>query len=245
MPSNLPPRVSREIFARKLWRNPSQLHQVRSRSTAQPIKFWEEDAGASTFLYNGNLSHGVTGKQSPAQTPPVSPKKSPRQASRVDINRQARTTPAVHSIPQQDNDSSPLSQDENCIRDHIAFPTQKDYPHIHPSVFTDPKGLILQALQGKADIKTQFTEPRLQGKTPPSYQCTLTCVSRKSDDSDVGVGHGPDKVGLADRLMNSLTMPRNPPRGLPINIWSIGFTRMGRFGTSSRTKRARIKASRS
>lgn len=248
MPSNILPRVSTEVFARKLWRNPSQWQPVRSGSTAQSVKFAEEDAGVSTFLYNTSLGRGVIGKESPTpaprvspkklpqqvsrgkQTPtpasPVSPKKSPQQASRVDINRRPRTSSEPHSTPQQgqdssplshDKDSSPLSQDEQLIRKpKIPPPTTKDYPNIPPRVFTDPKGHILRVLQGKADIKANFNKPKLTRKTPPSYQCTLHCVSRGSNQSDVGIGHGPDKVGLADRSMNSLTVPSNPPRCLRI-----------------------------
>ena len=259
MPSTLPPRVSTEIFARKIWRNPHQLQQVRSGSAAQSIKISEGDAGASTFLYNGNLGRDVIGKQSTIQAPRVSPKKllqqasrdkqsptpasrvspkkSAQQASRVDINSQLRTSSEPHSTPQQDKDSPPLShdkdsslqpqetdslplsQDEKLIRKpKIPPPTRQDYPNISPGVFTDPKGHILRVLQGKADITAKFNKPRLKRNLPPKFQCTLHCKSRELDELDVGIGHGLDKVGFADRSMNPLTVPRIPPSYLRIKI---------------------------
>lgn len=240
MPSTLSPIVSREIFAWKFWRNSSQLQHVRSRSTAQSIKTWEDDSGASTFLYSGNFGRAVIGKQPTASNPRVSPEKSPQQASRVD-NGRARTIPAIHSAPRQDKDILPPSQDENFVQDQRDFPTPENYPDVPSSVFTEPKGSIWNTLQGRADFKAEFTQHSSHHNRPETYQCTLTCVFRQSHESIVGIGRGLNKVGLADRLMNSLTVPRNPPTGLHTKIYYIGSTRTGSSTTSSQVKRASSK----
>ena len=235
MPSTLLPRISREILAWKLWRNSGHLQLVRSRSTAQSIKTWEEDSGASAFLYGANIGPAAIAKNLPAQNPHVSPWKSPQQASRINVNREARRTPAAPSAPQQ------LSHDENFIQDQIDFPTPKDYPNLDPSIFMLPKGPIVSALQGRANFNREFTCLGLDPNKHESYQCTVTCVSRGSSASDTGIGHGRTKVCFAGRLMNSLTVPRDSPRGLPISICYISFTRMGPSWKSSPKKnRARI-----
>lgn len=198
------------------------MQLVRSRSTAQTIKTWEEDSGASAFLYGANIGHAAIARKPFAQNPHVSPKKPPVQAW---------TTPATHSAPQQDgNPSSP----SDFLQDQIDFPTSKDYPDLDPSIFMLPKGPIMNALRDKANFDVKFTRPMLRRNEPDSFQCTVTCVSRGSPESDIGIGHGPTKVCFAGRLTNSLTMPRNSLRGLPINICYISFIRLEPSGTSSR-----------
>lgn len=212
MPSVLLPRVSREILARRFWRNPRQLQHVRSGSTAQSIKTWEEDSGASPFVYGGVFSHAKAAKQPPTRTPCVSPKKSPQQASQDDIESRTRTT------PQLAKDVSPISQDGNSIRDHVDFPTAKDYPGIPKSVFADPKSQIRNALQDRADFQAEFTNPSLYQHIPVDYQCTLTCKFRGGPESEIAFGRGTSKVSLADRPMNSLTVSRKSPRILHSKI---------------------------
>ena len=216
------PTVPREIFARRFWQNPSHLQHVRWGTTAQSIKTWEEDSGASPFLYGGSLGHAAAAKQPiakqpAAQTPRLSPTKSPLEASQVDIKKRERTSSAEASAPQGKITTALLSRDENPIRDQIEFPTREDYPHV-PFSFTNPKAGISDALKGKANIQAKFTLVRSRQKEQGTRQCNVTCVFHGTHESYVGTGCGSSNVSVADRLMSRLTVSRNPQRSLHTRI---------------------------
>ena len=185
MPSVLPSRVSRDIIATKSWREFSQSQHIRSESTAQSTKLWEEDLTALEFLYPGS----------------VEAKRRAERYSGIQVAQQRHKEPAL--IPKND-----ASQDQTYV------PTQNDYPDLPGTVFTNPKAHIHNAMRGKAIEKIEFIEPKNRSNRTVDFRCTVSYTSLEGDILGTGIGEGSNKVILAIELMNSLTLPRNLLRRL-------------------------------
>lgn len=213
MPSLLLPR---EISALKSWRDPSQLQQNRSKSTTtEHARPWEEDSGASTFLYGGNVARepkppaGSSSAMKQAQThaSPVSPRNPPipggvynvqeryrrKAASSQTLPRTLPNKLAKRSPSRLRDRSRPTLKKGNVFQIPKPVPTHNDYPDLPELLFTRPKLPINNTLQGIADFHSDFSS-----LGPDWFRCTVTCVFHEDGISDIVIGEGTTKVTLTD-----------------------------------------------
>lgn len=219
-PSVLFPRVPRDVFATRSWREPSKLQHIRSGSTAQSTKPWEGYSRASSFMYAESDAESPSqkvkssaAKQLPAQGIRVTAWKSPSNDPSVEAKRRAERHSGI-PLAQQSHKEPALKLKNDPSQDQIYVPTQKDYPDLPRSVFTLPKMHIHNAMQGKAIGNIEFFERKDRRDRTSGIRCTVTYTFLGGDDPVTGIGEGSNKVILADESMNCLTVPRNLPRWL-------------------------------
>ena len=186
------------------WRDPRNLQQNRSRSKT-PHELLGGRHGSTSVIYHG----GRRPSQLDSEHIPSPQNRSCKLVSHLSLKIQQRQISSAHkhtemikrraqqslAAPARRRRVQPQNRpdlelkDEAYIRNNLHVPTAKDYPHVDPALFVDPKPTMHKNMQSFANFKSEFSI--LQ---PAKFQCTLTFGIQHELKSEVVTGEGRLKV---------------------------------------------------
>ena len=245
MPSAVP---HRSLSAVRPW---NSSKQNRQSSTLQESKLLHDNERAQAMLHGNQKNGGVNGtsgkllanhqtRNSQAiQSTSTSQQNAQAQCSqggRQSVGRMNKreAEAQLHKRPTQRQrvGIQPVLKDEAYVRNTMHLPTRKEYPDAHQGVFKNPKDSICKAVQGLAELRSDFAP-----LATDAFQCTLHFTSAARNE--VVVGEGRSKVSPPRPSPQILILYRELPKTLPILIlWPNFMNKMSsrKYWTGSRPR---------